>query len=768
MGTKNTFAPPNELQSSVSAKTYRIGRNIGGIIYRLRWLIISLWIAALALALPFAAKVSGVLTGGGYTLPNSESNIVAQISQQNLHYPVSQAEVVFQSSDTPVTDPAFQTEIQMFIARAKQFPKVYAVLISPAGADNKTVMLTIAFHSSIDDLEQQIPAFQRILPQGAAASPAKAYLTGDAATYSQLNQIAQSDIEKADSAVFPIALIVLIVVFGALIAAFIPIMLAGIAVPIALAIVYFIALRYTTNVSVLSIASIAGLGLSIDYSLLYIRRFREEIARGRTILEAISWTEATSGEAILFSGITVIIGFASMLFFNIPVMTSLALGGVSVVSIALLGSLTFVPAALSVLGHRIDSLKIPFFHTSAQISSDNAQKSNFWHAFAMQVMKRPVTIILGVMVLLSILSFPAMKLIIGTPGVDSLPKDASARQGYTILQQQYPLESQSAFYIIMRNNNGSDIFTADSLQRIATVSQWLAAQKNVTAVYSIMSLPQVSGYPAISSQELMQAYLTGAYKAIPALQQFVATNASGGVTMVTVYTNTKLDSPEGKALVGLFRNHLHNEFAAVSIFVGGVQAFSVDFNNYLYGNFPKAILFILITTFLTLTLLFRSILLPIKAVVMNLLSIAAAYGVLVWVFQWGNFANLLQFTGEGFVEDTIPVLLFCVLFGFSMDYEVFLLSRIREEWLNTGNNRLAIAVGLEKTAGIITSAALIMIIVAGAITFTTMLAAKEIGLGMAAAIFIDAAIIRTLLVPATMELLGKWNWWFPFGKPKVG
>ncbi len=768
MGTKNTFAPPNELQSSVSAKTYRIGRNIGGIIYRLRWLIISLWIAALALALPFAAKVSGVLTGGGYTLPNSESNIVAQISQQNLHYPVSQAEVVFQSSDTPVTDPAFQTEIQMFIARAKQFPKVYAVLISPAGADNKTVMLTIAFHSSIDDLEQQIPAFQRILPQGAAASPAKAYLTGDAATYSQLNQIAQSDIEKADSAVFPIALIVLIVVFGALIAAFIPIMLAGIAVPIALAIVYFIALRYTTNVSVLSIASIAGLGLSIDYSLLYIRRFREEIARGRTILEAISWTEATSGEAILFSGITVIIGFASMLFFNIPVMTSLALGGVSVVAIALLGSLTFVPAALSVLGHRIDSLKIPFFHTSAQISSDNAQKSNFWHAFAMQVMKRPVTIILGVMVLLSILSFPAMKLIIGTPGVDSLPKDASARQGYTILQQQYPLESQSAFYIIMRNNNGSDIFTADSLQRIATVSQWLAAQKNVTAVYSIMSLPQVSGYPAISSQELMQAYLTGAYKAIPALQQFVATNASGGVTMVTVYTNTKLDSPEGKALVGLFRNHLHNEFAAVSIFVGGVQAFSVDFNNYLYGNFPKAILFILITTFLTLTLLFRSILLPIKAVVMNLLSIAAAYGVLVWVFQWGNFANLLQFTGEGFVEDTIPVLLFCVLFGFSMDYEVFLLSRIREEWLNTGNNRLAIAVGLEKTAGIITSAALIMIIVAGAITFTTMLAAKEIGLGMAAAIFIDAAIIRTLLVPATMELLGKWNWWFPFGKPKVG
>ncbi len=768
MDIKKKMAQSNALETTDPAKTYTIGRKIGGAIYRLRWLVISIWLAVLVLALPFAAKISGVLTGGGYTLPSSESNTVAQISQQTLHYPVSQAEVIFQSSNTPVTDPSFQAEIHSFILRAKQFPNVYTVLTMPIGADNKTVMLTVAFHSSIDNLEQQIPAFQQILPQGSAASPAKAYLTGDAAIYSELNQVAQTDIEKADSAVFPIALFVLIVVFGALTAAIIPIMLAGIAVPIALAFIYLIALHFTTNVSVLSIASIAGLGLSIDYSLLYIRRFREEILRGKTIKEAVSWTEATSGEAIFFSGITVIIGFASMLFFNIPVMTSLALGGVSVVSIALLGSLTFVPAVLSIIGRRVDSIKIPFLQKSAQGSTDSLQKNNFWRTFAIQVMKRPITIVICVMVLLSVLSFPALKLIIGTPGVDSLPKNSSARQGYTILQQQYPLEADSAFYIIMRNDNGSDILTADSLQRIATVSQWLAAQKNVTAVYSIMNLPQTAGFPPISAQELTQAYITGAYKAIPALQQFVTANASDGVTMVTVYTNTKLDSPEGKALVGLFRNHLHNEFAQVSFFVGGVQAFSLDFNNYLYGNFPKAILFILITTLITLTIMFRSILLPIKAVVMNLISISAAYGVLVWVFQWGNFANLLHFTSEGFVEDTIPVLIFCILFGFSMDYEVFLLSRIREEWLNTRNNRLAIAVGLEKTAGVITSAALIMVIVASAITFTSLLAAKEIGLGMASAIFIDAAIIRSLLVPATMELLGKWNWWFPFVKSKAG
>ncbi|HKS71401.1 MAG TPA: MMPL family transporter, partial [Ktedonobacterales bacterium] len=202
----------------------------------------------------------------------------------------------------------------------------------------------------------------------------------------------------------------------------------------------------------------------------------------------------------------------------------------------------------------------------------------------------------------------------------------------------------------------------------------------------------------------------------------------------------------------------------LNVYVGGFQAVSLDFNDYLYGNFPKTIAFVLIVTFLLLLLMFRSLLLPLKAVLMNVLSISAAYGVLVWVFQWGNLHTQLGFISEGFVETTVPVLLFCILFGLSMDYEVFLLSRIREEWLRSGNNRYAVARGLEKTAGVITNAALIFVIVTAALAFTTLVTTKEVGVGMTVAVLVDATIIRSLLVPATMRLLGRWNWWLP-GRP---
>jgi RND superfamily putative drug exporter len=228
-----------------------------------------------------------------------------------------------------------------------------------------------------------------------------------------------------------------------------------------------------------------------------------------------------------------------------------------------------------------------------------------------------------------------------------------------------------------------------------------------------------------------------------------------------------VDSAEGKALISDLRAHYPQGSDGLTVLVGGFQAVSLDFNNYLYGNFARAIAFILGTTFLLLLLMFRSVLLPLKAVIMNVFSVCAAYGVLVFIFQQGHFSNVLGFTPDRFIESTIPILLFCILFGLSMDYEVFLLSRIREEWLRTHNNRYAVARGLEKTGGVITNAALLFIIVAGAFIFTEVVAMKEMGLGMAIAVLVDATVIRTLLVPATMRLLGRWNWWLPGRKLPV-
>ncbi len=229
-------------------------------------------------------------------------------------------------------------------------------------------------------------------------------------------------------------------------------------------------------------------------------------------------------------------------------------------------------------------------------------------------------------------------------------------------------------------------------------------------------------------------------------------------------TNAKLDSSDGNALINNLRAGDTQAGQGLSVLVGGSQASDLDFNGYLYGNFPRSIIFILVATYLLLLLMFRSVFLPLKAILMNALSVAACYGLLVFVFQWGHFSNILGFTSNGFLDSTNPILLFCILFGLSMDYEVFLLSRIHEEWLRTHNNRYAVARGLEKTGGVITNAALLFVIVTGAFTFTSLLITKEIGLGMSIAVLLDATIIRTLLVPATMRLLGRWNWWLP-GRP---
>jgi RND superfamily putative drug exporter len=276
-----------------------------------------------------------------------------------------------------------------------------------------------------------------------------------------------------------------------------------------------------------------------------------------------------------------------------------------------------------------------------------------------------------------------------------------------------------------------------------------------------MRLPRLPNAPALPSQQLVQLYATGAYASYTPLAQFVASSTTRDLTLVTATSRAQLDSPEGKALISALRAGEQAAGHGLTVRVGGLQARSVDFSDYLYGTFPKVILVILLATYVLLLVMFRSLLLPLKAVLVNVLSLSATYGVLVFVFQWGHFQDALGFTSRGNIDATIPVLIYCVLFGLSMDYEVFLLSRVREEWLRTHDNRYAVARGLEKTGGVITNAALLYSIVSSAFVFTSLLPTKELGLGMTVAVLVDATVIRALLVPATMCLLGRWNWWLP-------
>jgi RND superfamily putative drug exporter len=640
---------------------------------------------------------------------------------------------------------------------------------SSAGLDGRTTYVTV--NLSIFPGGDQLSAFHKLVPSGtSAASPARAYVTGDPAVENEFTNLSTSDVERAELTALPIALLVLLMIFGTLVAASMPLLLAMVAVPISLAIIYGIGLRISMSIFVLNIATIIGLGISIDYSLFMVRRFRDELAAGRSVTEAVGWTIATSGEAILFSGLIVMIGFAGLLLIGVGLTTSLGIGGAAVVAVSMLAALTLLPALLSVLGPRINALRIPLISRLTaprpHVSSENGRKArrNFWQSVAEGVMRRPLLIILAVSAVLIAMGWPIFSIELGTPTVTSLPTSAESRQGIDILYKQFPDTKTNIVSIIAQAPRGSSMLTGDNLAKLDNLSRWLARQPHITNVISLTQLPATNGTAAPTAQELTTLYTTGAYRQNPAIAQLVTSTTNGNTTLITLTTNAQLDSSQGNALIDNLRAGDKAAGQGLTVLVGGQQANDLDFNRYLYGNFPFSILFILGATYILLLLMFRSLILPLKAILMNVLSVGACLGVLVFVFQWGHFSNLLDFTANGYLDSIAPILLFCILFGLSMDYEVFLLSRIQEEWLRTHNNRYAVARGLEKTGGVITNAALLFVIVTGAFTFTSLLVTKEIGLGMSLAVLVDATIIRTLLVPATMRLLGRWNWWLP-GRP---
>ncbi len=747
------------MRADESAGVSRLGLRLGHVIYRLRWWIIGFWIVVLFVSAPFAVMLPSALNSGGYTFSGSESIREANLEVSALHHPSGQLDVVFHSTTTLASDPSFQSEIQAFDSRARSFAGVTGIVNGGVGQDGKTVLRIVNFDVSAAALENDVGAFTALLPP---AQPAKGYVTGDTAVFQAFNDVAQQDIEKADAAALPIALVVLLFVFGSLVAGSLPIVLAIVTLPVALAEVYLIAQHVSMNFIVLSIASIIGLGLSIDYSLFLTRRFREELGNGFSPEDAAARTLATSGEAIVFSALTVALSFCAMLLLDIPIMTSMGLGGIAVVLTAMLGAITLLISLFGVLGHRIDALSLR--RRKATANASGARPVGLWHRWAMIIMRYPIPITVVVAALLIGLGWPVLSMRVGVPSLTSLPTDVPARQGLDILYAQYPALSASPIDIMAQTPDGGSVFTPANLTKIDTITQWLARQPHVTSVSSLMAPPTAPGATQLTPAQLIALYTSGAYLSTPGLAAFVANTTASDITLITVIDNTKVDSPAGVALIDHLRQDLPGVTGGLTTAVGGLQAITLDFNNYLYGNFPRALIFMLAATFLLLMILFRSIVLPLKAVIMNVLSIGVAFGALVAIFQWGWLSSVLGFTSEGFVESTVPVIEFCILFGLSMDYEVFLLTRIREEWLRSGNNRYAVAQGLEKTGGVITSAALILCIVTGAITLTSLISAKEVGLGMTIAVLVDATIIRSLLVPATMRLIGRWNWWLP-GRP---
>ena len=569
----------------------------------------------------------------------------------------------------------------------------------------------------------------------------------------------QDDLITAELVSGPLSLIILLIVFGTIIAALLPIGIAFLTVLSAMGITIWLSNVTDVTQYAVNIISLIGIGVSIDYSLFMVNRFREEMNRGHDIRTSTAMTVATAGKAVFFSGVTVGIGLMGMLFFENTGIPSLGIGGTLAVSVAMIYSLVVLPSILAMLGSRVsDGWKLPF-----SFKTENDAEDGIWSRIAKTVMERPWTVLIPTLVILLGAGLPFFQAEFSMASRDALPPDDETRVGFEHLDDKWP-ESAANSALIVLDFDGEDPLEENNIRMMY---RWASDQVNDSRVidgfgYALGPIPGMSEDEVVdfwSSDELSpQMNATREYSR----QLFLANS--------TTFFVFSLDGPITGADSREFVSDIRNDRGSLiddlvigddgALLVAGFAAYSLDTLDAIADNLPIALAFIFISTIILIYIQVRSIIIPIKAIVMNILSISASFGMLVFVFQWGYGADLLNFTPQP-IEATNPVIMFCIVFGLSMDYEVLMLSRIHEEWERTGDNTLAVANGLQRTGRLITGAAAIMVVVFSAFGLSSVVILKQIGLGLALAILIDATIVRALVVPATMRLMGKWNWWSP-------
>src|SRR5215213_109067 len=721
---------------------------LGRMAYRWRWAVLIVWGAALLLSLPVLPRVAESLKVGGFSSPNTEAARAREVLQRELSFAPSTLLVVYQSDELRTDDPAFRTVVDRSLARVRTLPSVTGIILptsdpSLISDDGDTAYAVVGLSAGPEDAQRLVPEFEAALvPQ----ERVRISVAGAGASYRDIETASQRDLRRAEIIVFPFALIALLLVFGSAVSALMPLAVGAAGVtPVLVSI--FVATRVTDlSIFVLNLATMLGLGLSVDCSLFVTSRFREELAKnGGSVPQAVERTVATAGKAVFFSGATVLIGLMGLTLFEFLFLRSVGIAGVIVVAWSTVAALTLLPALLSVVGTGIDRFSLPWRSTS------NSARSGFWVRLSLGVMARPVAVLIPTLALLLLLGSPFLRVNISSPDSTILPPDLPSRQAFDILAAEFGAGEVSPFLIVLHSEPRGNLFTSERLDAIYAVGARLANDPRVTRVQSIVP-------PTLPREEAIGVALLQRGLNRLGVDTGAGRLANDNAAAIVAYTSSLPNAAENKALLAELRAM---ELPGLTVLVDGGTAEIVDVVDLMYADFPKAIALVVAATYLVLLVLFRSVLLPLKAVLMNALSILASYGALVWVFQEGNLSSLLGFTGLGFVEASLPVIMFCVLFGLSMDYEVFLLSRIREEWERSGNNTHAVAIGLQRSGRIITSAALLVVVVVGSFVTADVVLIKALGFGIALAVLLDATVVRALLVPSTMRLLGDWNWWLP-------
>ena len=645
-------------------------------------------------------------------------------------FPRSAEELVLIQSETETaTDPSFRAAVADLQRRLKQVPYAQE-LESPyapgnggqISADGRAALVRFEIVGDDDQTQDRVGAALDAVAAAQAASPGFTIgETGDASVNKQLNESISDDFKQALVTSLPITLLILLLAFGAVVAAAIPLLLALTAVVATIGLMGPISQISGVDSSINEVILLIGLAVGVDYSMFYLRREREERESGRSEEAALAAAAATSGRAVMISGLTVMIAMAGMYLAGASTFQSFATGTILVVAVAVVGSLTVLPATLAWLGDRVEKGGVPIIKDQPW----NAGESALWSRILNPVLRHPVVSVLAAGGLLVVLSIPAFSLHTANPSVRTLPQDLSVIQTYNQIQEVFPGGPIPAIVAV----SADDVTSPEVAAAIADLRNQAASsadfeQPITTEISSDRTVAQVS-IPLAGDGSDSQSTA-----ALAALRDDLIPATVGGVPGVTAD-------------------------------VTGYTADSEDFTDTLKSHAPLVFGFVLLAAFILLLFTFRSIVIPFKAIVLNLLSVGAAYGILVWIFQEGHLESLLGFESSGAIVSWMPIFLFVVLFGLSMDYHVFILTRIREAFDRGMPSDEAVAHGIKTTAGVVTSAAVVMISVFAIFATLSLLIFKQLGVGLAMAVLIDATIIRGVLLPATMKLLGDWNWYLP-------
>ncbi|HEX5713260.1 MAG TPA: MMPL family transporter [Solirubrobacterales bacterium] len=707
---------------------------------RRRW-VLAAWVLIVALALPFAAKQTEHLTGGGFDVPGSQSKAVVD-SMQGVFAGESGGVAVLLRAEPG----ASAGERAAAVERVRsEVAEIEGIALPPPVARRgeaqlqrqDSTVLPLVSSVSPDDLIDPATELREALDPGTVSAGVTTYLAGQPTVWAGMQELSKEDLQKAEASGFPLVALILLVIFGSLAAAALPLTLGFVSVIVTGALIYFISLQMTTSVFVTNMASMIGIGVAVDYSLFILARYREERQAGRDCDAARAEALSTSGLAVAFSGLAVIVSLAGLWMVDNQALRSMALGAMTVVAVSILTATTLLPALIAMLGDRVmpggivarvlrftkhTILRRPRRAETAGATAAAAATPagpGFWDRWARRVMQRPVAAAVGSAAILLVLASPVLSMDTGTTALEQFPKDSDVRVGNELASAQL---------------GGG----ADPIEIVASFGA--APDRAAVAEFA----RELNGQPGVSSV------------AAPVYAE--------RAVLIEATSNAPSDSDAATALVERLRESFIPATAlaaSASVDVGGETARTEDVRVQISGSFWKIVGFVLALSFLVLMVMLRSLLLPLKAVLMNLLSIGAAFGVLVAVFQWGWLDSVLGFESLGALDTINVPLIFAIVFGLSMDYEVFLMSRIRERYLAHGDNERAVAEGLASSARTISSAALIMSSVFAVFVLTGVPSIKELGLGCAIAIALDATLVRLILVPAAMKLMGKWNWWMP-------